>query len=71
MQDWETDFKLFESGVKVIPANVKLRSNYGLELKEKGRVEEAKKQYKVCRHIATYIHTLKENYCLKYSVYII
>ncbi len=39
--------KLFESGVKVIPNNVKLRSNYGLELKEKGRADEAKQQYEV------------------------
>lgn len=44
-KDWETDFKLFESGVKVIPTNVKLRNNYGMELKEKSRIEEARRQY--------------------------
>ena len=38
---------MFESGVRVIPSNVKLRSNYGLELKERGRVEEARRQYEV------------------------
>ena len=47
-QDWATDFKLFESGVRVNPLNVKLRNNYGIELKTANRVEEAMYQYKVC-----------------------
>ena len=46
-QDWETDFKLFESGVKVIPMNVKIRNNYAMELKGRGQTEEARKQYQV------------------------
>ncbi len=33
--------------MRIIPSNVKLRSNYGLELKERGRVEEARRQYEV------------------------
>lgn len=46
-QDWASDFKLFESGVCVNPMNVKLRNNYGIELKAAGRVEEARYQYLV------------------------
>lgn len=46
-QDWATDFALFESGVRVNPLNVKLRNNYGIELKSAGRVTEALHQYKV------------------------
>ena len=46
-KDWANDFKLFESGVRVNPMNVKLRNNYGIELKAAGRVQEALHQYKV------------------------
>lgn len=46
-QDWNTDLKLFKSGVRVNPNNVKLRNNYGIELKAAGRVEEARRQYQV------------------------
>ena len=37
---------LFTSGVKINPANVKLRNNLGMELKSAGRLEEAQHQYK-------------------------
>ena len=47
LQDWKSDFALFESGVKINPMNVKLRNNYGMELKAIGRVEEARRQYLV------------------------
>ena len=39
--------KLFESGVRVNPANVKLHNNYAMELKAAGRIQEARNQYKV------------------------
>lgn len=44
-KDWESDLALFESGVKVIPENVKIRNNYAMELKSAGRLEEAKFHY--------------------------
>lgn len=47
LQDWQSDYSLFESGVAVMPSNVKLRNNYGMELKAVGRVAEAVAQYKV------------------------
>ena len=47
MQDWATDFSLFESGVKTNPNNVKLRNNYAMELKSAGRITEARAQYEV------------------------
>lgn len=47
MQDWESDLALFESGVKVIPENVKIRNNYAMELKSAGRLDEASLQYQV------------------------
>lgn len=47
MQDWESDLTLFESGVKVIPENVKIRNNYAMELKSAGRLDEARLQYQV------------------------
>ena len=46
-QDWSSDLGLFESAVKVIPDNVKVRNNYGMELNSAGRVAEAKVQYQV------------------------
>ena len=46
-QDWESDLTLFESGVKVIPENVKIQNNYAMELKSAGRLEEAKLHYQV------------------------
>ena len=55
LQDWASDIKLFESGVRVNPNNVKLHNNYGMELKAAGRIQEARNQYKV----------------LTYSVYIV
>ena len=51
IQDWNSDFALFESGVKVNPMNVKIRNNYGMELKAVGRVEEARIQYLVSVYI--------------------
>lgn len=47
LQDWASDIKLFESGVRVNPNNVKLHNNYGMELKATGRTQEARRQYKV------------------------
>ena len=47
MQDWSTDFRLYESGVKVLPQNVKMRNNYAMELKSIGLREQARKQYEV------------------------
>ncbi|KAL5484578.1 hypothetical protein EMCRGX_G021103 [Ephydatia muelleri] len=44
-KDWESDLTLFESGVKVIPENVKIRNNYAMELKSAGRLDEARLQY--------------------------
>ena len=46
-QNWKTDLALFISGVKINPANVKLRNNLGMELKSAGRLEEAQHQYRV------------------------
>ena len=47
VQDWTTDFNLFESGVKTNPSNVKLRNNYAMELKSANRITEARAQYEV------------------------
>ena len=47
LQDWASDIKLFESGVRVNPNNVKLHNNYAMELKAAGRIQEARNQYKV------------------------
>lgn len=46
-QDWSSDLSLYASGVKVLPTNVKMHNNYAMELKAIGRVEEARKHYKV------------------------
>ena len=58
MQDWSTDFLLFESGVKTLPQNVKMRNNYAMELKSRGLKEEARSQYKVRTIIIIYTHTV-------------
>ena len=47
LQDWATDLSLFESGTKVNYGNVKVRNNYGMELKAAGRIEEARAHYQV------------------------
>ncbi|XP_065837876.1 protein O-mannosyl-transferase TMTC3-like [Oscarella lobularis] len=43
--DWQTDINLYKSGVKINPTNVKMYSNYGLELKNRGEVATAKDLY--------------------------
>ncbi|XP_062508109.1 protein O-mannosyl-transferase TMTC1-like [Corticium candelabrum] len=44
-KDWKTDFSLYQSGIKINPLNVKMYSNYGLELKNKGEQAKAKHIY--------------------------
>ena len=61
LQDWASDIKLFESGVRVNPNNVKLHNNYGMELKAAGRIQEARNQYKVLRISYLVLYTLIED----------
>lgn len=44
-KDWETDIALYRSGVRMNPTNVKMYSNYGLELKNRGERAAAKSVY--------------------------
>eukprot|EP00118_Oscarella_pearsei_P013628 m.110496 g.110496 ORF g.110496 m.110496 type:complete len:643 (+) comp37400_c0_seq1:3-1931(+) len=44
-RDWKADIDLYRAGVKMNPGNVKMYSNYGLELKNSGNVAAAKRIY--------------------------
>ena len=48
-QDWATDLALFRSGTVTNPNNVKMHNNYAMELKERGRFDEARIHYLVSR----------------------
>lgn len=45
-QDWASDLNLFKSGVTANPTNVKIRNNYGMELKAANQLDQAREQYK-------------------------
>ena len=47
IQDWASDLNLFKSGVTANPTNVKIRNNYGMELKAANQLDQAREQYKV------------------------
>ena len=52
VQDWASDLDLFRSGAVTNPNNVKMHNNYAMELKERGRFEEARHHYLVSRQMA-------------------